>query len=299
MSYIANADPRLAGLRKALGGSFPLLGDANVALFPKGKPGKALADAAINDGLLVSRKVKEKVDGKNKTTEYGEITEKGRDYVVSADDPKGVLEALLVAVQKLGEPRAPAPIPDSVRREIEKASEGIQKKVQTAIDNLQKSVSAEFAKLEKKANDDFAKLEKKVVEHLATSEGVTKVAPPSGLFEAIDKALSRLKPHASDGSGSSASSSPHLEDEIVGFVESWAGDKAVGCQLDFLWNHLRERHPHLSIGAFQDALRKLHAASRIRLSGWPRMIDELPEPKLALFVSDKVMYYAQPAHSHH
>ena len=42
--------------------------------------------------------------------------------------------------------------------------------------------------------------------------------------------------------------------------------KTVGCQFDDLWNHLQKRHPDLTIGAFQDALRKLHNAGRIR--GW-------------------------------
>jgi len=62
------------------------------------------------------------------------------------------------------------------------------------------------------------------------------------------------------------------------------------------WNYLKEWHPQLTPGAFQDALRKLYDAGRLRLGGWPRMLDDIPQPQLAFFVSSTVMYYAHPAH---
>jgi non-ribosomal peptide synthetase component F len=129
------------------------------------------------------------------------------------------------------------------------------------------------------------------------------------LLGALHQALDRVKtpefpsvtstpPTPTPASPPAAVSTATLEDAIAEFVAAWAREKTVGCQFDVLWNHLKERHPQLTIGAFQDALRALHNASRIRLSGWPRMLDDMPQPNLALFISSKVMYYAQPAQPH-
>src|SRR6266511_1346651 len=110
---MTDSDPQpnpalLPALRKALAGPRTLLGDGDEPLFPKGAAGKRLAHAAIQQELLVSRKTTIKVDGKNKRVEQGELTEKGRQFVLHADDPKPVLEALLPAAQALAAHRTGA-----------------------------------------------------------------------------------------------------------------------------------------------------------------------------------------------
>src|SRR5205823_3890699 len=99
----------LAGLRKALAGPRPLQGDGDEPLFPKGAAGKNLAQAAIQQELLTTRKTTIKVDGKTRKVEQGELTEKGRQLVLHADDPKPVLEALLPAAQALAATRTGGP----------------------------------------------------------------------------------------------------------------------------------------------------------------------------------------------
>jgi hypothetical protein len=54
------------------------------------------------------------------------------------------------------------------------------------------------------------------------------------------------------------------------------------------------KFPRLTIGAFHDALRRLADGGRLRLSGWPKILDDVPDPQLALFVSSKVTYSAHP-----
>ena len=48
----------------------------------------------------------------------------------------------------------------------------------------------------------------------------------------------------------------------------------------------------MQVGGFQDLMRTLHDNNVIRLAGWSGSLDRIPEPEFALFVSNKVMYYA-------
>ena len=62
---------------------------------------------------------------------------------------------------------------------------------------------------------------------------------------------------------------------------------------------LRGGHPEMTAGTFHDALRRLDRDGRIKLGGWPKSINDLPEPELALFVRHKVVYYATPSADAH
>lgn len=279
MAKSAASDPAaiLAGLRKALAGPLPLTGEGEAALFsPRG--GKALANAAIEQGLLVSSKVKEKIAGKTKTIERGELTQSGRRYVLDADNPKAVLEALLPAVRELAAPQPPV--------EKEKLTPEHQR-------TLEKS----FAALRDTLTRSFDRLEQQLEKVLADAAPASRPTDPAALFEALQTALRRVEaPPQVAALPNTVSAKRPLEEDIVSFVNAWVEDKTVGCQFDVLWDHLQARLTDLTIGAFQDALRNLHRAGRIRLSGWPRMLDDLPQPNLALFISSKVMYYAQRGH---
>src|SRR4051794_36260784 len=93
----------LEGLRKALSGPRPLLGK-DEALFPSGAKGKAVAQAAVDQGFLIGRtEIVQPATKKEKAKEVvlGELTAKGRAHVLEADSPKAVLEALLPAVRAL------------------------------------------------------------------------------------------------------------------------------------------------------------------------------------------------------
>ena len=222
-----------------------------------------------------------KPGGKGKPVEYGELTEIGRKHVLAADDPKPILEALLPSVKALLRPPLTAENPIAFRQEVEKARADCVKAIEDA-----------FARQREALTKALGQLEQSLASALAAQ------APPPPVdarpaLAALEAALARVTAPAAATTPTTERSPPILDDAIVAFVEK----AAKGCQFDVLWNYLKERHNHLTIGTFQDALRALSEASRIRLSGWPRMIDDMPQPQLALYVSSKVMYYAHPAHS--
>jgi hypothetical protein len=271
----------LAGLRKAvraLPANLIMYGTKGV--FASRGEGPLHAQTAIERGFLIAKKETDKTGKKPKTVEYAIITEKGFQHVADADGPKAVLEALLPAVQVLG--KAPnSPDPAAFRSELERATE-------TCVNVIRES---------------FGKLEGAVLKALSPP---TAPAANSGMIlQALHRALERVKspvpivtpaappPIANPTDQTLAA----LDSEILTFLGNWSKEKSVGCQFDVLWNHLLTRHPQLSTGTFQDALRGLYEANRIRLTGWPRMHDEIPLPQLAFFVSSKVMYYAHPAHT--
>src|SRR4051794_36975204 len=129
----------LPKLRKALAGPRTLLGDGDEPLFPRGAAGKKLAQAAIQQELLTTRKVTIQADGKKKKVEQGELTEKGRQFVLHADDPKPVLEALLPAAQVLAAIRTGANT-EPFRHAMEQATAQWGQTIRDAIDTLKQSI---------------------------------------------------------------------------------------------------------------------------------------------------------------
>jgi hypothetical protein len=257
-------------------------------LFQGGAKGTELAATALAEGLLTLKEERVKSGKGWKTLKSGVLTDKGIRRVVEADSPKAALEALLPPLQALGKQPDP-PNPDTFRTELSKAAG--------------ECVSA--------IKEAFGKLEGDVLKALSQSR---PVVDPAVVLNALRHALERVKapvlpslPSAPAGPGPtppapvvqmsppSAVSPQALEEAMVRAVNAWAKEKTVGCQFDVLWKRLKDQHPDLTIGVFQDALRTLHNAGRLRLSGWPRMLDDMPQPELALFVSSKVMYHAHPA----
>jgi hypothetical protein len=99
-----------------------------------------------------------------------------------------------------------------------------------------------------------------------------------------------------DSSPSPAVSPPaahaDLDPEMLSFVRAWQQQHGAGCPLPELYRHLLNRFPGLTVGAFHDRLRALHAHHELRLSGMAGSLDALRDPELALLISSKVMYYA-------
>jgi hypothetical protein len=273
----------LAGLRKAFEAlptnkPLPLIGTGGL-YSPKGKE---FAEAAVAQGFLARQEGTVGSGKKAKKVVYGFLTEEGIRRVLDAASPKAALEALLPAVQAIGKQPA-SPNPEAFRAEVSRATEAC--------------VSA--------IKDAFAKLEGDVLK--AVVPPPAPAADPGTVLHALRQALERVEAPAipavvaapvtiNPAPPPPAVATHALEEAILAFVNRWAKEKTVGCQFDVMWKHLKEEHPALTIGAFQDALRTLYDAGRIRLSGWSRMLDDMPQPQLALFVSSKVMYHAHPAH---
>jgi hypothetical protein len=267
---VSPQDAILAGLKKALESLpniLPLTGTGGIFAAKAAD----LAKAAVEQGFLESKEMTKGTGKKAKTIAFGLITEKGIDQVLNVDNPKKALEALLPAVQAIGK-QAGAPGLESFRSELHKATETCVKAIQAA----------------------FGKLESEVLK--AVTPSAAPVVDAGMILAALHHAVERVTPSPRPAAPHSEGivTSP-VEEAIVAFVTAWAKEKTVGCQFDVLWNHLKEQNPKLTNGVFQDSLRRLHETNRIRLSGWPRTHDEMPHPELALFVSSKVMYHANPA----
>ena len=264
----------IQGLKIAAIQAMPLLAKAGKnpapGLFPGTAKGKPFAKLAIEQGLI--RLEKRPIPGGKKTEEIGVITDAGLALLANLESPRAALEALLPAVEALGSPAA-MPSLDGIHAEIEKAVSSINSSLKTHFYNLEQTLKASFQPPTAKGPDQGAVLAavRHAADRVKAPTPVAPVAVPAPIAPA-DTAI--------------------LEQEIAGFVRRHVAETTVGCQLDVVMKHLRQRLPNVSVGAFHDALRKLHDASTIRLGGWPKTIYELPEPELELFVSSKVMYYA-------
>ncbi len=80
---------------------------------------------------------------------------------------------------------------------------------------------------------------------------------------------------------------------IVAALEAWARScTQEDCPLPELFRRLEATSPGLTIGAFHDALRRLHASGQVWLHPWTGPLYEVPQPPFALLVGHEVAYYA-------
>ena len=277
----------LAALRKALSDpSVPRPLKGRDSLFtPKQS---AIAEKAIAEGYFEKREGPPgKGRGKAAKPVVLVVTEKGARRLADEDDVKPLLESLRAAVEKVGTPPPPLDTAE-FGRAVEKATATCVGEIQSA----------------------FAKLSDDVLRAAVPATGAT--ADPGPVLAAIVAALEKVKAPAEiripvpaapvaevqktgETPKPAADPLPEIENEIVAFVEETAARTGVGCEFGELFEHLRAKRKTLSIGTFHDALRALDDAGRVRLKDWPRMLDEMPRPELALLLSSTVMYHVQPA----
>jgi hypothetical protein len=86
---------------------------------------------------------------------------------------------------------------------------------------------------------------------------------------------------------------PAPDDRLLAHLDAWQGTgSAEDCPLPELFRRASADLPGLTLGAFHDALRRLHDAGRVWLHPWPGPLYDLPEPPFALLVGHQVAYYA-------
>ena len=219
--------------------------------------------------------------GKPKIEVTVALTPEGVQKIASHESPRAAIEALLPVVRSLAQPAT-------------NTHENLDATFRAAADSCITAMNKAFDAMRG--------------EILGALSKVSSTPPPppvdaSAALAAIGKALERVSappaPTAVAPKSSPTNETPledGIADDIAKLVEESARRTTVGPSFDVLMGHLRPRHRNLTIGAFHDALRRLEQAGRIRLTGWGRMLDDIPEPELALFVSSKVMYYAQPTY---
>jgi hypothetical protein len=284
----SSVDPLLEGLKTAvdrLPELLPLIGTKGKGLFTKAN--QEAADRAIAEGYLTTREVAAPSEkGKNKAVlvVYAIITEPGARRVAEASgtqDVKTILESLRGVVEKLGTPPAQRDT-TAIRTAIENATATCVNAINAAFGSLRGEVLA------------------------ALSDGRQSSTDPAPILAALRVALSKVEPTIVKVPviGEQSTLTPLLPtkpetgiavaNEIVAFVADWTREKTVGPPFDVIMKHLRVRHPHITIGEFHDALRRLTGAHtpRLKFSGWSKTIHELPDPELALFAKHTVMYYA-------
>src|SRR6185369_12387970 len=61
-------------------------------------------------------------------------------------------------------------------------------------------------------------------------------------------------------------------------------EKSVGPAFDTLFAKAKEQHPELTKEDFRVLMNEFHAEGAFKLSGWPRMFNDLPDPELAVHV---------------
>jgi hypothetical protein len=76
---------------------------------------------------------------------------------------------------------------------------------------------------------------------------------------------------------------------LVRWQESGA---AEDCPLPELFRQACVAAPHLTVGSFHDALRRLHDQQQIYLHPWTGPLYAIPEPPFALLVGHEIAYYA-------
>ncbi len=285
-------DPVRAALKSALdnyANPLPLIGAKGKGLFAKAQ--SADAERAVAEGWLTKRVQRIEVPpGKGKNAKpkfvsetFGILTEAGARKLAETSETqelKPVLEAIRNAVGKLGEP-APALNPAEFSSAVEAATGTCVAAINTAFDRLRGEVLAALPSTATNPAPIYTAIE----------AALTKLQPTIMRVPLIEAPTSPPAPQLSP-----APTTPPITEEIVAFVNDWARLRTVGPPFDEIMKHLRARHPNLSVGAFHDALRKLSSGhpARLKLSGWPKTLNELPEPELALFVKHTVTYYAHP-----
>jgi hypothetical protein len=204
------------------------------------------------------------VKGKAKSKpKYARITAEGRTWVLGEASPREVLHGLAAALNKQREAFG--------QDEFDLAH--LQRRLaelQRSHEELQRSVGEVAARRREEVSQLQASLE------FASSTVARAVAEVAELV----------------GKPGPAASGKDLGVETETYVREWRNQRGAGCPLPELFKHLKERSPALTIGEFHDLLRSLYDHRRIRLTGWHDSPDRMPEPNLALFVSSKVIYYA-------
>jgi hypothetical protein len=108
-----------------------------------------------------------------------------------------------------------------------------------------------------------------------------------GFCSRVDQVLQQLP------AGVPAVSAPDSwKETVLQFLARWQSNGASeDCPLPELY---RQTSNTLTIGGFQDGLRRLHDDGQIYLHPWTGPLYALPEPPFALLIGHEIAYYASP-----
>jgi hypothetical protein len=230
-------------------------------LFGSGKAADSLFERAQDLGYLQPCEGPP-TKGKSKP-KYGRITEKGHKWLLEQASPRDVLEGLVKAFDKqsesLGQEMSDVHYLQSRLAELQRTHEELQRSIQHVAVQRREEVA--------RLQDNLSAARKSAAAAVAELDHLIK-----------------------DGGKPTAGVDLGWETEM--FLRQWRNQHSAGCPLHELFKHLKGYSSSLTIGGFHDLLRTLYDRQRIRLTGWHDSPDRIPDPNLALFISSKVMYYA-------
>jgi hypothetical protein len=94
-------------------------------------------------------------------------------------------------------------------------------------------------------------------------------------------------PVSTNGDGSEACVSA-----LLAYLGHWqASGASEDCPLPELYRQTQQTAPHLTIGRFHDALRRLHEQQQVYLHPWTGPMYDIPEPPYALLIGHEIAYY--------
>lgn len=252
----------IEGLNRAAaepGGPPLFAGKGSAGLFANSAAGRQAAQFCKDQGLL--RVVRTETRGKS-PVEFCTITDKGMSFLLDSTNPRGVLEAMLRALDARRADQAE--LLDRARR------------TQAILEEMQASVARVLVHVAKTCEDEAP----------AEPQTFGKLGVPA-----------RQEPRPPETSTASDDLCPAplaaIRAAIMEHLERWRDSGSLDdCPLPELFHRLDKSVRGLSIGSFHDALRELHDQERVFLHPWTGPLYELPEPALALLAGHEIAYYA-------
>ncbi|AMV29211.1 hypothetical protein VT84_32755 [Gemmata sp. SH-PL17] len=244
-------------------------GKTEPGLFPNASSAKPAAQKCLADDLV--RIVG--TDAKNKTPRdlYG-LTEKGWEFLLAAVNPKQVLEDFVRVLEarqgEIGELLSTA-------RRMADSLQGLK----DAVARVLPSVTA--AKIQEPNSP--APFPKK--------EGGAEPEPSAP--SALDFSPSPFRGGVGEGLLPEATAVLEMPATLAPAVLAYLADRSgpTDCPLPELFRALALTDS-LTIGAFHDCLRQLHADGAVSFTAWAGPLYALPEPQYALLIGHGIAYYA-------
>lgn len=248
----------LQGLLKAINGA-PMRLTGPTGMF-SGRGGSGLADQAINLGYLEHCDPPPLVrPSRNRTrpAPHGQITTKGRDWVQQQAKPSELLKELLAALEK--------------QRDVLRGEADVS------------VVQAQLANLQHSFNEVQQAIQVLTVQNRSSS---------TRSLDTLEAVSQQVRLLLSDEHQPTRNIGSHLQSKVLAFIQTWRQQRGGDCPLPELYRHLSLDRDTLTIGTFHDLMRAMHEQKQLSLTGWGGSLDRMPDPDLALFISNKVMYYA-------
>jgi len=225
-------------------------GRTGAGLFASTGPGKKAAQQCKELGYL--QVLRSETKGKT-TSEICAISERGLAFLLAEQNPKQVLEALILALH-------------DQRLQVDQIASALQ----TNQENLQTlKATAERVLLQFQQPSSYT--------------------PPSPIPLSSGGREGRSDGHTANGNGNGKAS---CASDVLERLTHWHNAGALGdCPIPHLHRGVVDKHPHITVGQFHDVLRQLNESQKIYLHPWTGPLYEIPEPRLALMVGHEIAWY--------